>query len=135
MKERGFSLIEVMILIAIIGIIVAIAIPAYQNYTRRAHYSEIVLAMAPFKSSVITCVQKLGKLQGCTSGRNGVPAAIDKQGGINSLTVKNGEITIIPLIAHGITEKDTLVATPTLTANKQINWMLTGGAVDKGYIK
>ncbi len=50
--QQGFTLIELMIVVAIIGILAAIAIPAYQDYTIRAKVSEAVLAASPAKTSV-----------------------------------------------------------------------------------
>jgi type IV pilus assembly protein PilA len=52
---QGFTLIELMIVVAIIGILAAIAIPAYNNYTTKAKFTEVVLSADPTKTAIATC--------------------------------------------------------------------------------
>ncbi|ARR50202.1 prepilin-type N-terminal cleavage/methylation domain-containing protein [Photobacterium damselae subsp. damselae] len=70
--QKGFTLIELMIVVAIIGILSAFAVPAYQNYTMRAHASEILNSMSAFKTAVGICL--LDGKASCASGTNGVPS-------------------------------------------------------------
>ena len=58
-KQSGFTLIELMIVVAIIGILAAVALPAYQSYTAKATYSEVVLATSGLKTDVEVCSQSV----------------------------------------------------------------------------
>lgn len=71
--NKGFTLIELMIVVAIIAILAAIAIPAYNSYTQKAAFTEVTQALQPYKLGVEACVFKVGDGTGCTVGNNGVP--------------------------------------------------------------
>jgi type IV pilus assembly protein PilA len=93
-KTAGFTLIELLVVIAIIGILAAVAVPSYLDYAKRAKYSEVVNATAPFKVAVEACYITRGNLTDCDSGFYGVPAAITGgDGHLNDLAVADGVIT------------------------------------------
>ena len=75
--QRGFTLIELMIVVAIIGILAAVAIPAYSNYTKKAKFTEVTQATQAMKSALEACQADMGDLTECINGSNGVPPAIN----------------------------------------------------------
>lgn len=131
----GFTLIELMITIAIVAILAAVAIPSYVGYTRRAYYSELVNATSPYKVGVVECYHDLGTLTGCSAGSNHIPAAITAAtGAVATLAVANGVITATPIVAHGIVAADTYILTPTVSGTT-LTWVASGGGVTAGYAK
>ena len=137
MTAKGFSLIELMIVIVIIGILGAVAMPVYQSYTRRAHFAEVVNATAPYKIAVTECYQVMGALQDCNAGSHSIPTAITAGSSgtlVDSITVSAGVITATPKAQQGLTASDTYILTPTAEA-QHIRWQSSGGAVAAGYAK
>ncbi|HDN9006874.1 TPA: prepilin-type N-terminal cleavage/methylation domain-containing protein [Aeromonas veronii] len=72
-KQSGFTLIELMIVVAIVAILAAVALPAYQNYTKKAKMTELVSATGALKTQVEVCLQSYGVDQ-CDNESNGMPA-------------------------------------------------------------
>lgn|SRR3990167_8052648 len=131
--SNGVTILELLMVLAVVGVLAAIAIPAYQNYLQRAYYNKIVTAMTPFKDGITECYETTHSLNKCDGGSNHVPANITTSTGpISSIIITNGVITATPIETHGITTTDTYILTPTIVNDKLI-WVSSGGAVNKGY--
>ncbi|KTC65474.1 fimbrial protein, type IV pilin, PilE (plasmid) [Legionella adelaidensis] len=127
MKEKGFTLIELMIVVAIIGILAAVAIPAYQDYTVRARVSEGLNLASSAKLAVSeTALSNGGNLpaNNADAGYGGLTAGNPN---VSSIAIGNaGVITITYTAAAG---NGTLTLTPTVQATGEVTWDC-GGAAD-----
>ncbi len=113
-NSRGFTLVELMIVIAIVGILSSVAIPAYQTYTKRSQFSEVILATTPFKNAIETAIQtgRITALVGANAGSLGIPAAVGSTGVVASVSVANGVIEAVSTITDGGGSAVTYTLTP-----------------------
>lgn len=92
-RQRGFTLIELMIVIGIIAILSAIGLPAYQNYLQRAALTDMLQTMVSYKTAVELCAIERGGPAQCQAGQRGIPAAKGSRY-VATLSVVNGAINL-----------------------------------------
>ena len=134
--QAGFTLIELMIVVAIIGILAAIAIPQYADYTQRTKLAGAVAGLATFKTTVSLCITDLGSPTGCAAGTNGIPAAVGA-GAINYITSAAVTDGVISMVSTAVTSAPIpleVTMTPTAASGAAaIQWTLTGnGCTEPG---
>jgi type IV pilus assembly protein PilA len=132
--QKGFTLIELMIVVAIIGILAAIAIPAYSDYTKRAKVTELVTAGSACKASVSEFFQ----------AEQAFPANLDQAGcsgtptaKIQSLTLaaNTGVITVeANVTGAGVTGNYVLVPSETTVNSGVLEWACTASTIDPKYL-
>lgn len=119
--NKGFTLIELMIVVAIVAILAAIALPAYQTYTKKAKFTEVIQATSPYKTAVEVCAFKLGTLAGCEEGENGIPATT----GVTSTYLASIAVAangVITATGKASVDSAQFELTPTLSTTGAVTW-------------
>ena len=123
--QQGFTLIELMIVVAIIGILAAVAIPQYRDYTIKAKIGRVLSGVDSLKQAVALCAQEAGGvLTTCDGGAAGIPAFTPTQD-ITAATVADG--VIVATLGTGIgtgVDTSTVTWTPSV-GTSNLTWAIT----------
>ena len=126
--QAGFTLIELMIVVAIIGILAAVAIPAYQDYVKKAKYQDIVSSAASVEKAISLCMnENAGDATLCdTAAEVGITTIVNSKEASTALAITTATAAVTATANAGAGGY-TYINTPVLSAgSSQIVWTQTG---------
>ena len=131
--QKGFTLIELMIVVAIIGILAAVALPAYQDYTKKARFAEALSVSSSYQLAVAECINTVDStMAACDIGTSGIPAAPTAMPtNVSASAVLNGVVTVTAIANAG---GYTSVLTPSVDGGT-LKWTQTGTCLAANYCK
>jgi type IV pilus assembly protein PilA len=132
-RNQGFTLIELMIVVAIIGILAAVALPAYQTYTKKSRFAEVVLAASSVKTAIDTCFQTRGAgvLTNCDDAAKTGANLTGAAAGTHVASVTITGLAVVTATGEASVDGSTVILTPT-AANGTLTWAQSGTCVAAG---
>lgn len=138
-KQTGFTLIELMIVVAIVAILAAIALPAYKTYTDRAKFSEVIAAVGPAKTAFEVCVQGSSapgtNNDNCRTAAGNVAASGANVGYVADIDVaqlNTSGALITATASSSLKAGETYEIRGSVAANKRVTWVVSGTCTTSG---
>ena len=134
MSQRGFTLIELMIVVAIIGVLASVAIPSMNYYTQRSRFAEGVMAVTVYKHAQVIAIEVRDPpdLASLNAGSYGIPPAITQTASAHGVTVIGGTVQFTWMADGTVLDGVTYTLEPS-GLTPPIQWTSGGSCVSAGY--
>ncbi|CAE1138153.1 pilin [Xanthomonas euroxanthea] len=131
-QDKGFTLIELMIVVAIIAILAVIALPQYHHYISRTRAAAAMVELEAYRSAIAACADERQTLIGCSAGLNGVPVVspVPTKNLVRPFSIIDGVIVATTGATNLQTGQYLTIVDNPASTSAQLSWLNTGTTCD-----